>query len=269
MLRRKYLPLLLALILGWCGTTWAKTTFTSLANPNVYPIFIILDQHYLDGDFIPARGGVASLMALLKSGDADVTVLNHEPAVNMAQQQGWQLLEPTIVRAVHLLSYPPVSSKADIEKLKIVSAFPGGTPDKLFRAGHFANEPKFTDLFLAIQLFLNREFDALLLPEPHISKVADLLQARGDNFHISDIQLLTLSSEATPLNAGVARPDVDRATVEQAFAAACTFIKRNPEQAAAIIAKGYDSYFRMPLPEAAVLEALQSGRLMFATEVGH
>lgn len=252
------------LLVFFPGTALAeRLTFTSLPNPNVYPLFIIIDQSYLDADFIPARGGVAGLLALMKSGKADMTLLNRMPAQRMARDNGWQLTGATIVRAIHLLSYPPVNSRSDINKLKIISTFPGGSPDKVFQAGNFSVEPKFTDLYLAIQLFLKRDFDALLLPEPHISRVAGLLRERGATFSISDMQQLALGRDRVPINAGVVRPGFALEEINRAFVRAGDFIREHPDAATRIIAAGYAEHFRKPLPQTALLEALTSGRLEF------
>lgn len=267
-LRCLFTTLVLIGFLSGPAAATERLTFTSLPNPNVYPIFIIIDQNYLNADFIPARGGVAGLLALMKSGEADMTLLNQAPAQRMADDNGWQLTGASIVRAIHLLSYPPVDSAADINRLSIISAFPGGSPDRIFQAGNFAVTPKFTDLYLAIQLFLKQEFDALLLPEPHISRVAGILRQQGIEVHISDMQQLALGRDTTPINAGVVRPGFSLEAIDQAFLRAGEFISAQPEEATRIISAAFEDHFRKPLPQSALLEALSSGRLQFGMTQG-
>lgn len=267
MISRSLLTVFLLLCLG--TRALAGIVFTSLPNPNVYPMFIILDQQYLAAEFVPARGGVAQLLALLKSGKANVTYLNRQPAQIMADQQGWQPLEATIRKAVYLISYAPVTGRDDINRLKIISAFPGGSPDMIFRAGNFSVTPKYTDLFMAIQLFLKKDFDALLLPEPHISRIAGVLREKGIDFTITDMQEMAPVKDCLVINGGVALPDVDTDQVKAAFDKATAFIRADPERAARIIAADFQRYFGKEVPEAAVLEALASGRLLFATEESH
>lgn len=242
---------------------------TSLPNPNVYPIFIIIDQGYLDAEFVPARGGVSSLAALLKAGKADLALLNQAPARQLAKDQGWQFMASTITRAVHLLSYSPLHDRNHIDSLTIISAFPGGSPDKVFSAGNFSVTPRFTDPFLAIQLFLKKDFNALLLPEPYISQVAQLLRDRGDTFTVTDMQVLCLGRKETDINAGVALPGVDLESVRSAFLKAGRFIHDQPRRATDIIAAAFAQHFHKALPEAALAEALTSGRLQFVMEKSH
>ncbi len=270
MLKKIALILVTGWLLAWSPAgAGAKPTFTSLPNPNVYPIFIIIDQGYLDADFIPARGGVSGLLTLMKSGKADITLLNRVPARNMAAANHWQLMGATIVRAVYLLSYGPVDDRSAIDGFKIISAFPGGSPDRIFRAGNFTVEPKFTDPYLAIQLFLKRDYDALLLPEPYISQVAGLLDERGSDYFISDMQQLCLGREKTAINAGVVRQGYDLDVISAAFCKAAAFIADHPQQATEIIAAGFEKHFKKKLPAAALREALSSGRLQFGMEQSH
>ncbi|MBN1957799.1 MAG: hypothetical protein JW773_06320 [Desulfuromonadales bacterium] len=243
-----------------------KLVLTSLPNPNVYAMFIAIDQGYLDADFIPAYGSVASLLTLMKSGQADATLLNRMPAENMAEAHHWQLIEGTIVRAVHLLSYTPIGSRDDIEQLTIIAAFPGGSPDKIFTAGGFTVIPKFTDPYLAMQLFLKKDYPALLLPEPYISQVAGLLRNRGEMFFISDMQQLCLGAKTTDINAGVVRQGFDPDLIAAAFKKAGRFIHQNPRRATEIVAAGFEKHFHKTIAAEALYDALASGRLKFAEE---
>lgn len=258
--------LMLWLVVSSPGKAEDRLVLTSLPNPNVYPIFILIDQGYLNADFIPAYGSVASLLTLMKSGKADVALLNRVPAKNMAEDNHWQLMEATIFRAVHLLSYKQINHRDDIEKLKIISAFPGGSPDKIFSAGDFTVVPKFTDPYLAIQLFLKKDYDALLLPEPYISQVAGLLRNQQEPFFISDMQWLSLGQQETDINAGVVRQGCDLAPIRAAFRKAGGFIHRYPRKATEIIAAAFVTYFHKTIPTEALYEALASGRLQFAGE---
>lgn len=260
--------MILTLWLALCSPLIAgdRLVLTSLPNPNVYPIFILIDQGYLDADFIPAYGSVAGLLTLMKSGKADMTFLNRIPAQNMAADNNWQLMDATIVRAVHLLSYKPVASRDDIEQLSIIAAFPGGSPDKIFTAGGFKVVPKFTDPYLAMQLFLKKDYAALLLPEPYISQVAELLRQRGDAFFISDMQQLCLGQQETAINAGVVRQGFDPELIGAAFKKAGRFIHQHPQRTTEIVAAAFDKYFHKTIAAEALYEALASGRLKFAEE---
>lgn len=262
--------LLFALWLGLCSSAFAhKIVFTSLPNPNVYPIFVIIDQDYLAADFIPARGGVSALLSLMKSGKADITYLNEKPARNMARSNNWTLLGPTISKAVHLLSYGKINDRDDIEALDIISAFPGGSPNMIFKSAHFSVQPKFIDPYLAIQLFLKKDYNALLLPEPYISEVANLLIERGESYDITDIQQYVQSQEVVGINAGVVREGYDLKKIRQAFTRAAAFIDQHPQQASEIIAAGFSTHFNKKVPLAAIREALSSGRLQFGMEQNH
>ncbi len=247
----------------------AGVVFTSLPNPNVYPMFVIVDQQYLAAEFIPARGGPASLLALLISGKANVTVLNEIAAKRMVDRHNWTLMDATIVKAVHLLSYTPVESSADIDKLQIISAFPGGSPGQIFQAGNFSVMPKFTDPFLAIQLFQKKDFNAILLPEPYISQIIAIMHDRGETVYQTDIQLLALQREQFPLNAGVIRKEIDAEQVRTAFAKAVAFIQQHPDRAARIVSESFQKYFHINLPTTTIAAALNSGRLRFAMEKRH
>lgn len=263
----RFFWLFLALLLPARGL--GEIVFTSLPNPNVYPIFLILEEGELEAEFLPARAGVAGLLALMRSDQADVCLLNREPARKMSADFGWHLTGPTITRAIHLISYKPVESREDIEPLQIIAAFPGGSPDKLFQAGGFTNQPRFTDLFLAMQLFLDHKSDALLLPEPFISQTVLQLRARDESFTVTDIQTYAVGDTVQAVNDGVVRREEDLAPVRAALARATLFIREHPEEAARIISARFEEYFQKPLSAAVLQEALASGRLRFATEVGH
>lgn len=264
----KLTPFLLGLFL-YGQVAIAGIVFTSLPNPNVYPLFVIMDQQYLVADFIPARGGPASLLALLTSGKANVTILNKAAAQKMAERHNWTITAATIVKAVHLLSYAQIKDSADIDKLQIISAFPGGSPGKIFQAGNFSTIPKFTDPFLAMQLFLQKDFNALLLPEPYISQIIGILHDRGVTYHLTDIQQLALQRDHFPLNAGVIRNKTDVEQIKTALAKAVVFIQQNPEPTARIVAAAFKKYFHQSLPEPIIAIALSSGRLQFAMEDLH
>ena len=267
---RAFLFALCLLILAAPALGTEDIVFSSLPNPNVYPVFIILERDELPASFVPARGGVAGLLALMRSGQADVCLLNHAPAQKMSQDNGWALAGPCIDRAVYLLSYATIPNREAIEELSIISALPGGSPDKLYQAGKFKNQPRFTDLYLAIQLFLKKDADALLLPEPFISQTVLKLRERGDTFTITDMQQLVTGSPTMAVNDVVVRRSQDVPAVRAALDRATTFIAENPREAAAIIAAGFQVHFHKPLPVEALQEALESGRLGFTrAEVGH
>ncbi|MGM0416648.1 MAG: hypothetical protein ACQEQK_06820 [Thermodesulfobacteriota bacterium] len=260
---RKLLLALVILLVYPCVTS-AEITFTSLPNPNVYLPFIIMDQGYLEANFVPARTGLSEMLALLKSSRADVALLNYNAAKKVAEDYGWSFEAGRISKAIHLISTSPVTHRKQMESLRIVSAFPGGSPAHVYSAGNFNNQPRYTDIFLSQTLFLQGRFDAILLPEPHISELVEQLRQRQKKFFLYDMHEKTGYNSL--LNGIVIRRERDRAPIVTACKEAVDFLYSQPQQAVDIIASSYKKYFGKSLPREAVLDALQSQRLYFVDD---
>ncbi|MCX8084286.1 MAG: hypothetical protein N3C60_05125 [Calditerrivibrio sp.] len=235
----------------------------SLANPNIIPIFVMLEKGYLTGEFVPVTGDVSALIGVLRASKADAIAVNYEAAQRIAKDTGFLYAGSTISRAIHIITVEPIKDKNDLESKKIVASFRGGSPDILFKKLNLKNEPTYTDLQIAVQLFLKGDFNAILLPEPHISNVVLKLKGMNKAFYVYDVLSLYDKSYRYPINAYLSKDETTNKALKEALKKSVQFINSNPDETVKIFNANFKKYFNIDFPYAALEEALKSGRLKF------
>ncbi len=248
-------------ILLLTSALFAKVTFTATASPNILPIFVMMEKGFADVDFIPTNGGMPELAAMLKGKKADAFSANAEAVKKITEGTEFIAINTNVAKAVYILSYTPIDSPKSLESLKIVSAMPGGTPDKLFQKLSLANKPTFLDVPMAKQLFLKKEFDAILLPEPHISELIG--KSQGIQTYIFDLN----PKEGAALNSAAILDLEKKGEINDAYQKAIEFIHASPEESAQIFARYYEKYFNAKFNADALKKALESKRLLFELKV--
>ncbi len=257
----KILTFILLFILIVFNVSAKTIRITSLPNPNLLPIFIIMDKKITDLQFVPSVNGVSNIAGLIKSGKIDVAALNFELKNVFTKKFGWKYGGSFIKKAIYVLSYKPLDNKSDLEKLKIIAAFKGGSPEKLYNKLNLSNKPVFTDLMIAIKLFLKKDYDAILLPEPMISKTINLLEKKNKKYYIFDVA--TNANYYKPVNAIIANKEVDLNELKSAFESAIKVIKTNPDYTTKVFLTYFKKYFKRNFDGVALEKSITSGRLLF------
>ena len=235
----------------------------SLANPNVVVAFVIKDKSYAKIDFIPIFGDIASMIGLIRAGKVDAVFTNYEAAQKVRKDFGWHYSGSSISKAVYIITNRAIKQKNDLEDFKVVGSFRGGSPDILFRKLQLKKEPIFTDLNIAVQLFLKGEYDAIFLPEPHISNLILKLKELNKNYYIYDILSLYDKPYKYPINALLSKDENIHNILLDATKKAVSFINSHPEEAIKIFNANFKTYFNMQFPTNAIEEAIRSKRLQF------
>jgi len=235
----------------------------SLANPNVVVAFVIKDKAYAKIDFIPVLGDMSNMIGLIKAEKVDAVFTNYEVTYKIKKDLGWFYSGSSISRAVYIITNRSIRQSKDLEYFNIVGSFRGGSPDILFRKLLLKKEPVFTDLNIAVQLFLKGEYDAILLPEPHVSNVIAKLKELHKNFYFYDILSLYDKPYKYPINALLSKDENTHKILMDATKKAVDFINSHPEEAIKIFNANFKKYFNMQFPTAAIEEAIKSKRLQF------
>jgi ABC-type nitrate/sulfonate/bicarbonate transport system substrate-binding protein len=215
----------------------------------------------MDLNFIPSINGISNIAGLIKSKKINAATLNYELKDTFVDKFKWEYSGSFIKKAIYIISYKPISSKNDLQNLKIISSFKGGSPEKLYNKLHINNKPIFTDVMIAIQLFLKKDYDAILLPEPMISKIINMLTKKNIKFSIFDLSKNI--DYHKPVNALITRPEIENKKLEVAFKQAINIINKNPEYAAETFVKYFKKYYKRNFDKQALKEAISSGRLVF------
>ncbi len=243
---------------GFCNIKIA-----SLPNPNIIPIFVMLEKNFVQGEFIPLTGDVSALIGVVRAGKADAIAVNYEASQKITKDTGWFYSGSTISRAVHIITTTPINNKNDLESRKIVASFRGGSPDILFKKLNLKTEPTFTDLQIAVQLFLKGDFNVILLPEPHISNVALKMKSMDKQYFVYDVIDLFDKNYKYPTNAYISKDEHTNRILKDALKKAVAFINEHPDETVKIFNANFKKYFNIDFPYAAIEEAIKSKRLKF------
>ncbi|MEF3255699.1 MAG: hypothetical protein K6348_09125 [Deferribacterales bacterium] len=244
------------------GSFASSIRVTSLPNPNLFTIFIIAEKGYAPVEFVPAVGDVSTMVGLFRGNKADIMAVNFEVAEKLTKEMGLTYYGSTISRAIHIVTKLPIGNKKELEGKKIVASFRGGSPDIIFRKLEINNSPIFTDLQVAIQMFINQDYDVILLPEPHVSNVYLKMKNSGKEVYTYDLLELSGKNYKYPINAFVGKPEFTK-IFKNAMKKSVDFINSNPQEAANIFEKYYKIYYKSDFPFAAIKEAVISKRLKF------
>lgn len=241
----------------------SQITIGSLPNPNVVVAFVMKDKNFAEIQFVPVMGDVSTMVGLMKSGKVDAVFVNYEAAQKLAKDFNWVYAGSSISRAVHIITTEPIKDKSDLERFNIVGSFRGGSPDILFKKLNIKKEPLFTDLNIAVQLFLKGEYNAIFLPEPHVSNVILKMKKLNKNYYVYDILSLYPTPYRYPINALLAKDVETQRKLVEATKKAVEFIENNPDEATKIFNNNFKNYFNMEFPSAALEEAIKNKRLKF------
>ena len=235
----------------------------SLPNPNLLSIFVIMDKGIENVEVVPARDGVSSIVGLIRAKKADAAVISYETVSTLSDVTGFRYVCSNISEAVHILSYKEINSTDDLKNLQIVASFRGGSPDILYRRLNAPVKPVFTDPFVAINLFVKKEYDALLLPEPLISAAARMLEKKGMGYNTFSVKNNITPAYTDPVNAVIAKDAPTAERLRKAYKKATEFIRENPDEAVAIFNENFEKHYNRKFNSMALLKALKTGRLMF------
>jgi ABC-type nitrate/sulfonate/bicarbonate transport system substrate-binding protein len=235
----------------------------SLPNPNVVVAFVMKEKNYAEMQFVPVMGDVSTMVGLMKSGKVDAVFVNYEAAQKLAKDLNWVYAGSSISKAVHIITTEPIKDKTDLERFNIVGSFRGGSPDILFRKLNIKKEPLFTDLNIAVQLFLKGEYNAIFLPEPHVSNVILKMKKLNKNYYVYDILSLYNTPYRYPINALLVKDLETQKILVEATKKVVEFIENNPEETVKIFNNNFKNYFNMEFPSAALEEAIKNKRLKF------
>lgn len=291
--------LIFMLVLSACSSPGATTAdqpaepirIVVPPNPNAVPLFVMMAQNPdLNVEILPVPG-VPELTAAMQGNQADVAVFFSAAGAqiyNKGALPDLRLWNINVWRALYLaVPEGAVASLDDLSGQKILASFQGGAPDLMMRASMlaagFSPDADFVLEYLpsaqVMQMMLMGKGAAALLPEPQTSQL--IIKADSENIALSpaiDLQAGFGSSKwkegEAPLGGifvlqGILDDPVRRATFEQfvaAYDAAIEYIQSDPDQAAEMIAKGYEDTFGSIISAQAVASALKSDRLLFRTQ---
>ncbi|MEA3344751.1 MAG: ABC transporter substrate-binding protein [Chloroflexota bacterium] len=186
------LGLLLGL-LGACGTSRPEPVVLRVAvppNPNMVPLFVMMEQREdLAVELVPVPG-VPELTAALQGGQADAALFFSAAGAklyNKGALADLRLWSVNVWRALYLVADPQVDGLDDLVGKKILASFPGGAPDLVMRAAMrqagYDPDADFTIEYLppaqVKQMLLAGKGEAALLPEPQVSALMVKAEAQG------------------------------------------------------------------------------------------
>jgi ABC-type nitrate/sulfonate/bicarbonate transport system substrate-binding protein len=235
----------------------------SLANPNVISMAVMIEKGYINAEFVPVTGDISSLVGLIRSNKVDVIAVNYEAAEKISKLTGWIYSGSTISRAVYIITNKSIDNKDVLENRKIVSSFRGGSPDILFQKLNLKNQPTYTDMQIAVQLFLKGDFDTIVLPEPHVSNLLLKLSKLQKNYFVYDIVDLIGKDFRFPINAILCKDKETDKVLKEALIKSVDFVNQNPAEATKIFERYFRNYFELNFPFEAFNNAIESGRLKF------
>lgn len=260
-MKRFFLAIFFTILFSTFG--FCSIKIASLPNPNIIPIFVMLEKNFIQGEFIPLTGDLSALIGVVRAGKADAIAVNYEASQKIIKDTGWFYSGSTISRAVNIITTTPINNKNDLETRKIIASFRGGSPDILFKKLNLKNEPTYTDLQIAVQLFLKGDFNAILLPEPHISNVILKMKGMGKQYFVYDVIDLFDKNYKYPTNAFISKDENTNKVLKEALKRSVTFINENPDETVKIFNANFKKYFNIDFPYAAIEEAIKSKRLKF------
>ncbi len=283
-------PLLLVGPLVACRSGQAELDVLRVAvppNPNMIPLFVMVEQRKeLAVEIVPLPG-VPELSAALQGGQADVALLfsaSGAKLYNKGALADLRLWSVNVWRALYLVADPQVSGLDDLAGAKILASFPGGAPDLVMRAAMrqagYDPDADFTLEYLPSdqvkQMLLAGKGEAALLPEPQASalmvkaetggltlEAAADLQAgfEADAWETGLIPLGAIFTTQTLLDDPARRAALER--FDAAYGQAGDYAMAHPDETAEIVERAFAAHFGGQLPARAVADAIQSGRLVF------
>ncbi len=281
---------LLAGLLGACGPGQPEPDVLRVAvppNPNMVPLFVVMEQQKdLAVELVPVPG-VPELAAALQGGQADAALFFSAAGAklyNKGALADLRLWSINVWRALYLVADPQVSGLDDLVGRKILASFPGGAPDLVMRAAMrqagYDPDADFTIEYLppaqVKQMLLAGKGDAALLPEPQASALMVKAEAQGLVLEaVADLQvgfeadawqpgLIPLGATFTT-QALLDDPD-RRAALErfdEAYSQAGDYAMAHPDETAEIVEQAFAAHFGGQMPARAVADAIRSGRLVF------
>jgi len=287
------LSLLLTLILltGATGAGAAEIRLSLPPDPNALPIFVLeekQDRFLPDDELVlvsnPA-GDPSAMRAMIQSRRVDFALFNLIGGVRFRQGglQELGLVTPWVWRGVYLLQPVESGPLHTLDGGKVLVAPGTSTPPHVITERVLASmgiRPEFVTGGAGAVLMQQmrqpqRAPAAVAAPEPVVSLILDR-QEKQDWAQRWEIRLdpTTRLDGEIPLGAlWAAHSDIDPAVHERLVGAldrvaAWVQDPANHDEAAAIGAAGYRSFFRMPVPESTFHRMLETGRVQWSVDTG-
>jgi len=281
---------LLAGLLTACGPGRPDASVLRVAvppNPNMVPLFVVMEQQEdLAVELVPVPG-VPELAATLQGGQADAALFFSAAGAkiyNKGALADLRLWSVNVWRALYLVADPQVGGLDDLVGKKILASFPGGAPDLVMRAAMrqagYDPDTDFTIEYLPSaqvkQMLLARKGDAGLLPEPQASALMVKAESQGlaleaavdlqAGFESDAWQAGLIPLGATFTTQALLDDPARRAALErfdEAYSQAGAYTMAHPDEAADIVERAFAAHFGGHMPARAVAGAIRSGRLVF------
>ncbi|MBE9525302.1 MAG: ABC transporter substrate-binding protein [Chloroflexi bacterium] len=277
-------------LLGACGPATSEADVLRVAvppNPNIVPLFVMMEQQEdLMVEIVPVPG-IPELTAALQGGQADAALFFSAAGAKLYNKEALpdlRLWSINVWRALYLVADPQVGGLDDLVGQKILASFPGGAPDLVMRAAMrqagFDPDADFIIEYLPSDqvklMLLAGKGDAALLPEPQVSAL--IIKAEAQGLPLGAVVDLQTGFESdgweaglTPLGAlfttqSLLDDPVRRAALEDfdaGYSQACAYATAHPEETGKIVERAFAEYFGGQLPAQSVANAIQSGRLVF------
>ncbi len=286
---RATVAMLLVGLLAACGPAQPDPEMLRIAvppNPNMIPLFVLMDQQDLAVEIVPAPG-VPELAAALQGGQADAALFFSAAGAklyNKGALADLRLWSVNVWRALYLVADPQVGGLDDLAGEKILASFPGGAPDLVMRAamrqaGYDPNADFIIEYLPADQvkqMLLVGKGEAALLPEPQASAL--MIKAEAQGLALEAVADMQAGFEADTWQAGLiplgaifttqaVLDDPDRRAAlgrfDAAYGQACAYAMAHPDETGEIVELAFAAHFGGQLPARAVADAIQSGRLAF------
>jgi len=281
---------LLAGLLGACGPGRPDPSVLRVAvppNPNMVPLFVMMEQQEdLATELVPVPG-VPELTAAMQGGQADAALFFSAAGAklyNKGALADLRLWSVNVWRALYLVADPQVGGLDDLVGKKILASFPGGAPDLVMRAAMrqagYDPDADFTIEYLPSaqvkQMLLAGKGEAALLPEPQASAL--MVKAEAQGLALEAVADLQAGFEAAAWQAGLIPlgatfttqalldDPARRAALERfdaAYSQAGTYAMAHPDETAEIVEQAFAAHFGGQMPARAVADAIRSGRLVF------
>ena len=281
---------LLAGLLVACGPGRPEPSVLRVAvppNPNMVPLFVVMEQQKdLAVELVPVPG-VPELAAAMQGGQADAALFFSAAGAklyNKGALADLRLWSVNVWRALYLVADPQASGLDDLVGKKILASFPGGAPDLVMRAAMrqagYDPDADFTIEYLPSaqvkQMLLAGKGDAALLPEPQASAL--MVKAEAQGLVLEAVADLQVGFEADAWQPGLIplgaifttqalMDDPDRRAAlerfDEAYSQACAYAMAHPDETAEIVEQAFAAHFGGQMPARVVADAIRSDRLVF------
>lgn len=269
----------------------APLRVVSAPNPNSYPIFVMGEGNMPENiTFVPVAD-LAELTAVMNGNHADVMgVFSGTGAQLYAEGKltNIKIWNVNVWRALYLVASSDIKSLDDLRGKTVYSSFKNGAVDltsqmALRQHGYEPNR----DVTIIYQpqpqvqqLFLQGKAEAAVFIEPRATMTLRQAEEMGHSAHILlDIQqhvasdMQAWAKDELPLGSLFVKNEILEdpakrkaflAFVEE-YAAACDFIMMHPDEAAQMIAQGFERTYGGRLSASVLAESIRKRHLVFAS----